>query len=146
VIDGDGAVIDGDVIAGDDGANSDGTVTAIVSLPGVPGELRAIVDESLGAVLAGIFGDACFEERVLIVDTQDESAIAHVLAAVEQKHPHVYIKSRAQRIGSEHVNQITAAARGADAAALAALLDPAIHDLRRGIEAAGFSATLTQAD
>jgi len=113
----------------------------IVSLPGVPAELRAIVDESLTDVLAAIFGDACFEERVLVVDTQDESAIAHVLADVEQTHPHVYIKSRAQRIGSEHVNRITAAARGTDAAALTALLDPVMVDLRAGIEAAGFTAS-----
>lgn len=146
---------DGRILAGDAGEAPSGTddsggataaATTIVSLPGVPGELRAIVDESLDDVLASIFGDACFEERVLVVDTQDESAIAHVLAEVEQAHPHVYIKSRAQLIGSEHVNRITAAARGADAAALAALLDPVIADLRDGIEAAGFTAAPAQPD
>jgi molybdopterin-biosynthesis enzyme MoeA-like protein len=133
---------DGRLLAGADAE----AVVSIVSLPGVPGELRAIVDESLGDVLASIFGDACFEERVLIVDTQDESAIAHVLAEVERAHPHVYIKSRAQLIGSEHVNRITAVARGADAAAIAALLDPVIDALRGGIGAAGFTATPEQPD
>jgi len=111
----------------------------IVSLPGVPGELRAIVDESLGDVLARIFGSAAFSERVLVVDTQDESAIAHILAEVEQAHPLVYIKSRAQQIGSEKVNRVTAAARGTHAAAVAALLDPVIAELRTRIEAAGIA-------
>jgi nicotinamide-nucleotide amidase len=125
---------------------ADGPATTIVSLPGVPAELRAIVDESLGETLVAIFGNAGFEERTLVVDTQDESAIAHVLAAVEQRHPGVYIKSRAQRIGSEHVNRITAAARGADAAALAMLLDPVIAELQAGIEGAGFTASPAASD
>jgi len=111
----------------------------IVSLPGVPGELRAIVDESLGDVLDRIFGTAAFSERVLVVDTQDESAIAHILADVEEAHPLVYIKSRAQQIGSEHVNRITAAARETDAAAVDALLDPVISDLKERIEATGIA-------
>jgi molybdopterin-biosynthesis enzyme MoeA-like protein len=156
-LDADGRILSGDAgeaASGTDGFgeppssvdDSGGAVTTIVSLPGVPGELRAIVDESLGDSLASIFGDACFEERVLIVDTQDESAIAHVLAEVEQAHPHVYIKSRAQLMGSEHVNRITAAARGADAAAVAALLDPVIADLCGGVEAAGFTATPARPD
>ena len=119
-------------------ASSGPPVVSIVSLPGVPSELKGIVDESLDDVLARIFGDAVFEERSLLVATQDESAIADVLAEVEQAHPRVYIKSRAQRIGSDRVNRITAAARGADADAVDALLTPVIADLRRGIAAAGF--------
>jgi len=119
-------------------ASSGPPVVSIVSLPGVPGELKGIVDESLDDVLARVFGDAVFEERSLLVATQDESAIADVLAEVEQAHPRVYIKSRAQRIGSDRVNRITAAARGADAGAVDALLTPVIADLRRGIAAAGF--------
>lgn len=111
----------------------------IVSLPGVPAELRAIVDESLGDVLQRIFGDITFQERALTVSTQDESAIAHILADIEARYPLVYIKSRAQRIGSAKVNRITAAARGTDAAAVAQLLDPVLQDLHREIEAAGFS-------
>ena len=111
---------------------------SVVSLPGVPSELKAIVDESLDEVLERIFGDAHFEERSLLVATQDESAIADVLAEVERDHPRVYIKSRAQRIGSDRVNRVTAAARGADGAEVEALLTPVIDDLRRGIAAVGF--------
>ena len=57
--------------------------TRIVSLPGVPGELMAIVDESLGALFADVFGAARYEERSLEVELQDESAIADILRAAE---------------------------------------------------------------
>ena len=52
--------------------------TAIVSLPGVPEELQAIVDESLDDLFARIFGAAHYEERALVVELQDESAIAYL--------------------------------------------------------------------
>jgi nicotinamide-nucleotide amidase len=112
---------------------------AVVSLPGVPPELRYIVDNSCTDLFARIFGHSHYEERTLIVGTQDESAIAHVLAAVEARHAHVYIKSRAQRIGSEHVNRITCSARGDDATAVEALLAPVLEELTAGITAEGYS-------
>jgi molybdopterin-biosynthesis enzyme MoeA-like protein len=107
--------------------------------PGVLAELRDIVDNSCGDLFARLFGSSHYEERSLIVGTQDESAIAHVLAAVETRHPHVYIKSRAQRIGSERVNRITCSARGDDAAAVAALLEPVVDELAQGIGALGIA-------
>ena len=112
---------------------------SIVSLPGVPAELRDIVEHSCDEIFARVFGSAHYEERSLVVDTQDESAIAHVLAAVEARHPLVYIKSRAHRIGSESENRITCSARGADAEAVDALLVPALRELTDGIGAAGFT-------
>jgi nicotinamide-nucleotide amidase len=112
---------------------------AIVSLPGVPPELQYIVDNSCTELFARLFGVSHYEEHTLIVGTQDESAIAHVLAAVEARHPHVYIKSRAQRIGSERVNRITCSARGDDAAAVDALLAPVLAELASGIAAEGYA-------
>jgi nicotinamide-nucleotide amidase len=112
---------------------------AVVSLPGVPSELQYIVDNSCADLFARLFGSSHYEERTLIVGTQDESAIAHVLAAVEARHPRVYIKSRAQRIGSERVNRITCSARGDDAGAVEALLAPVIDELTSGIGAEGYS-------
>ena len=50
--------------------------TAIVSLPGVPEELVAIVEQSLDGLFAEVFGSAHYEERALTVAIQDESAIA----------------------------------------------------------------------
>ena len=92
--------------------------TTFVSLPGVPEELEAIVEESLGGVFAGIFRVAHYEERTLVVDLQDESAIADILGAVEQAHPEVYVKSRAKKMGPAVTLRITLSARGDDAAAV----------------------------
>ncbi|NLE21183.1 MAG: competence/damage-inducible protein A [Actinobacteria bacterium] len=111
----------------------------IVSLPGVPGELKAIVDESLEPLISEVFGDAHYEERSLEVELQDESAIADVLHAAEQQHPAVYVKSRAKVLGSTRVITITLSGRGADGGSVAALLEPAAEQLLAQIGAAGFT-------
>jgi len=118
----------------------------VVSLPGVPVELRDIVENACGPLFARLFGSSHYEERTLLVGTQDESAIAHVLAAVEARHPHVYIKSRAQPIGSELVNRITLSARGDDAAAVEALLAPVAQELTQGIAAEGYDVRLQETE
>jgi molybdopterin-biosynthesis enzyme MoeA-like protein len=113
--------------------------TRVVSLPGVPGELKAIVDESLGPLVAEVFGAAHYEERSLEVELQDESAIAGVLRAAERDHPAVYVKSRAKVLGSTPAIRITLSGRGEDCAAVAALLAPAAEQLLAQIAAAGFA-------
>jgi len=112
--------------------------TAIVSLPGVPEELVAIVEQSLDELFAQIFGAAHYEERALIVALQDESAIASILRQAELDHPAVYIKSRAKVLGSTRVIRITLSARGPDAQAVDALLRPAAEQLLTQISAAGY--------
>lgn len=113
--------------------------TAIVSLPGVPGELRAIVEQSLGDLFQRVFGTACYEERALVAELQDESAIADELRRAEEEHPQVYVKSRAKVLGSTRVIRITLSARGRNAAAVSALLAPAADQLLRSVAAAGFA-------
>jgi nicotinamide-nucleotide amidase len=113
--------------------------TAIVSLPGVPEELVAIVEESLDELFAELFGRAHYDERALIVDLQDESAIADVLEAVDIANPEVYVKSRARVMGPHRKIRITLSARGDDHAAVAALIAPPLAALVAGIEAAGFT-------
>jgi len=112
--------------------------TAVVSLPGVPGELRAIVRDSLGELFARVFGAAHYEERVLVVELQDESAIADVLGAAAAAHPAVYVKSRAKVIGSTPAIRITLSARGPDAATVGGLLEAAAAEVTGGVTAAGF--------
>jgi len=112
--------------------------TTIVSLPGVPGELRAIFEDSFENLFGDLFGAAHYEERSLVVATQDESAIAEQLASAETDFPKVYVKSRARQIGSARVIRITLSARGRDAAAVAALLEPAETQLLEQITAAGY--------
>lgn len=118
--------------------------TTLVSLPGVPEELEAIVEESLGEVFAGIFSVAHYEERTLVVDLQDESAIADILAAVEQAHPEVYVKSRAKKMGPAVTLRITLSARGNDRTAVEGLLRPPADELLAKIAAAGYGVRLEE--
>ena len=113
--------------------------TTIVSLPGVPGELRAIFEDSFEDLFGNLFGAAHYEERSLVVATQDESAIADQLARAEAGFPDVYVKSRARQLGSARVIRITLSARGRDAAAVATVLEPAAQQLLEQIAAAGYS-------
>ncbi len=112
--------------------------TRFVSLPGVPGELMAIVDETLGGVLAEVFGAAYYEERSLEVELQDESAIADILLAAEEAHPSVYVKSRAKVLGSTSVIRVTLSARGRSDTVVAELLAPAAEQLLAQVAAAGY--------
>ena len=133
-------------IGGAPGVLSHAGATRIVSLPGVPGELMAIVDGPLGGLLTEVFGVAHYEERSLRVDLQDESAIADILRGAEADHPQVYVKSRAKVLGSTRVLQITVSARAADAAQVDALLDAAAGQLLTQIAAAGFTVRRSQAE
>ncbi len=112
--------------------------TCIVSLPGVPGELEAIVEQSLGDLFTRIFGSAHYEERSLVVELQDESAIADVLRRAESEFPAVYVKSRAKVLGSARVIRITLSTRAASAAAVDELLAEAAQQLLAQIAAAGY--------
>ena len=76
--------------------------TRIVSLPGVPGELKAIVDESLGAAgRRGLRQRPTTRSARSRCELQDESAIADILRAPRSDHPAVYVKSRAKVLGSD---------------------------------------------
>ena len=75
--------------------------TCIISLPGVPAELKAIVEGPLQSLLAGFFSEGSYHELEMIVGCGDESVIAPVLKQVAQRHPDVYLKSRANRFGPD---------------------------------------------
>jgi molybdopterin-biosynthesis enzyme MoeA-like protein len=105
----------------------------------VPGELEAIVEHSLSELFASIFGSAHYEERALIVELQDESAIAETLRRAEAEFPRVYVKSRAKVLGSAPAIRVTLSARGESEAEVAALLGPAAEQLLAKIAAAGFA-------
>jgi molybdenum cofactor synthesis domain-containing protein len=116
--------------------------TTIVSLPGVPEELYAIVSESLRDRLTAILGAGTYDERVLLVDTQDESALSDVLRAIQAEHPHVYVKSRAKRFATgDHKLRLTLSARGTTPAEVTALLQAPLDQLRNELTARGFRVT-----
>ena len=72
-------------------------VTTIVSLPGVPSEMKEIFASSLQPVLANSIGAGGYIERNIVLDKGDESRIADALQAVQTNHPTVYVKSRGQK-------------------------------------------------
>ena len=114
--------------------------TLIVSLPGVPTELKDIFTNALWPRLgASLQGQAC-GERTVATDCWDESLLAPAVDAVARRHPDVYVKSRAQVYGSGSADFITLAARGRDAVEVTRLLDAAEADTVAALAALGIRA------
>lgn len=68
----------------------------IVSLPGVPPEMKDIFQNALRPTLRQIFGEVVFQERALTISLNDESRLAPILKEVSDRWTDVYIKSRAR--------------------------------------------------
>jgi len=68
--------------------------TTIVSLPGVPAEMKDIWENALQPHLERIFGKGFYLERTLVVEVNDESLLAPILREYQRAWPQVYIKSR----------------------------------------------------
>ncbi|HWP43411.1 MAG TPA: competence/damage-inducible protein A, partial [Blastocatellia bacterium] len=111
----------------------------IVSLPGVPSELKAIVEGPLQSVLSQIFGRGSYRERELLVECNDESALAPVLRKVASANPEVYIKSRASHFGRDVRFRILISATARSAEQADALIEAASNDLTRSLREAGLS-------
>lgn len=110
----------------------------LVSLPGVPEELKGIFEETLQPTLKRIFGESYYEEKRVIALCGDESSLAPVLAKVVEAHPEVYIKSRARRYGAEVRILITLSLAGEGREAVQRSLAAALESLARALPAAGF--------
>ncbi|HKV41641.1 MAG TPA: molybdopterin-binding protein [Blastocatellia bacterium] len=109
----------------------------IVSLPGVPSELKAIVDGPLSGLLAGVFGGG-YGERSLLVDCGDESKLAPILQLAAAAHPDVYIKSRARHFGPQVRFLIVVSASGTSAGDSNRKVQEAERDLIKALETAGY--------
>ncbi len=112
---------------------------AIVALPGVPEELKGIVEQSLPPMLKEWFGQAYYQERVMVVACGDESVLAPVVDAVARAHPEVYVKSRAKAYGPEVRLRVTLSARGQTEEQVARALAAALDDLQARLAAAGIA-------
>jgi nicotinamide-nucleotide amidase len=112
--------------------------TTLVSLPGVPDELKGIYQETLPPILATIFGDSYYQEEAIIALCGDESSLAPILAQVVEAHPEVYIKSRARRYGSEVRILITLSGAGGSKEAVEERIGAALERLTADLAAAGF--------
>ena len=114
-------------------------MSTIVCLPGVPAELKGIFTQSMQRLLDDLFGGAVYQIRSVLVDCRDESFMASQLQSVVERHPRVYLKSRAQRLSDGTHIKITLSATARDAPAVASLLDAAQSDLESTLAALGLN-------
>lgn len=128
--------------------NPDGTAPAvllpcgestIISLPGVPSELKAIFTTSLQPFLQQTFHCGLSLLRTLTVQCNDESLMEPVLSRVASEHPEVYIKSLATTINETREIDITLATSGDDPALLHKRLQAALAALQSGLTGLGFA-------
>ncbi|MGQ9629337.1 MAG: competence/damage-inducible protein A [bacterium] len=111
----------------------------IVSLPGVPAELKGIFESSLKPILKEIFGKGGYHQVLLVLDCNDESILAPVLEATARDHPRVYVKSRARRFGPEYKIRLTLSATGENEEEAVRAVDDALKSLRDYLNSAGIS-------
>ena len=118
----------------------------IVCLPGVPSELKAIVEGPLQSHLGDVFGLGSYRELEILVACGDESQLAPWLRQVASAHPDVYIKSRAGGFGPEVKFRIMFSATGKTAESAEAKVREAANDLIRVFGAAGIQAITPRPD
>lgn len=111
--------------------------TTIVCLPGVPAELKGIFETSLPPYLERVLGKGYYAERVFEATCRDESVLAPLLKQVADKHPDVYLKSKARVFGEEVRITILLSASGSDKETTERLLRSAIDDLIVALEPKG---------
>ncbi|MBI3287650.1 MAG: competence/damage-inducible protein A [Chloroflexi bacterium] len=118
--------------------------STLICLPGVPGELKGIWTESLQPILREIFGAGAYLEVTLRVDCPDESLLAPLLTPLVERHPDVYIKSRAKVFAERMQLQITLSARGGERSQVQSRIESALGEVRRALEAARLRAELEE--
>jgi len=84
-----------------------GQSQVLICLPGVPAEMRAIVELSLAEDLRRRFGNAAYMREDYLTDCRDESQLASPLAEVRQEFPRVLFKSHAEQAGPDGRVRIT---------------------------------------
>jgi nicotinamide-nucleotide amidase len=73
----------------------------IICLPGVPREMKSIVESSLANELAKRFGNAAYMREDFISGCKDESTLSQPLAELKSEFPKVFIKSHYDRSGED---------------------------------------------
>jgi molybdenum cofactor synthesis domain-containing protein len=112
-------------------------VSRIISLPGVPAELKGIIEGPLQSLLNEVFGRGSYREREMMVDCGDESVLAPALRQVAAAHPEVYIKSRASRFGRDVMFRINISASASSAEEANRVIENVARDLTVAFENAG---------
>ncbi len=111
--------------------------TSIISLPGVPSELKGIFNGPLQPFLRETFSGGISVMHSITVCCNDESVMEPVLSRVVNAHPHVYIKSFARTLGDTPELDICLSAVGSDKWSLDACVAAALEDLKEGLTSIG---------
>ncbi|MGQ9827314.1 MAG: competence/damage-inducible protein A [Roseiflexus sp.] len=113
--------------------------STIICLPGVPAELKGIFEGPLQPLLRQLFGERVFIEYLVLVNCTDESTLAPVLRTVAEHHPAIYVKSRAQRFGSDVKFRVTLSTTGHSRESAEQQIAAAIQRLEQTLSAVGIA-------
>ena len=113
--------------------------TTIISLPGVPSELKGIFNSSLQPFMQKTFKGGISAMHTITVRCNDESVMEPVLSRVVPAHPNVYIKSLARTLGETPELDISFTAVGSDQDSLETLITLAVQDLKDGLTSIGIA-------
>jgi molybdenum cofactor synthesis domain-containing protein len=102
----------------------------IVSLPGVPSEMKGIFEGPLQPILKGIFGQGAYYQLQTKVKYNDESILAPILKKVVEGNPETYVKSHVGAFGPEVEIKVTLSAAGTDMAEAKGRVEAALSDLK----------------
>jgi len=105
--------------------------TLVLSLPGVPKEMRAIFEESLLKELRDLFGRRIFLEKTITTTMGDESKLGEILDKVMTEVPRVYLKSRPTYFARDVRIEVTLTATGDDADEVEARIQEAISEIEK---------------
>ncbi len=105
--------------------------TLILSLPGVPKEMKAIFEESLLKELRDLFGRRAFREKTITTNLADESKLGEILDKVMREVPRIYLKSRPTYFGKDVRLEVTLTATGDDEGEVEARIQRAISEIEK---------------
>jgi molybdenum cofactor synthesis domain-containing protein len=112
-------------------------VSRVVSLPGVPAELKAITEGPLQSLLRDLFGRGAYRESEIWANCGDESQLAPLLSRAAALHPDVYIKSRASGFGPGIKFRVTLSASAKTAQEAESVIQRARDALAQALTEAG---------
>ncbi|MEZ0576098.1 competence/damage-inducible protein A [Halodesulfovibrio aestuarii] len=111
--------------------------TSIISVPGVPSELKQIINQSLKDFLDQVFGEGGAISRRITVQSGCESLLEPVLSCIVSQYPDIYTKSLATAIEGKPELDILMTITGVGEKEV--LLNKAFQELCSGIRELGFS-------
>jgi molybdenum cofactor synthesis domain-containing protein len=105
----------------------------IVSLPGVPQELKGIFEQSIAPRLKQTLGPYYHLERIIKTPLKDESRLTKILRQVRTIIPQVYLKSKPTHFGLEVELEVCLTVSGRDKKELEELVAKAIKEIEERI-------------